>query len=411
MDSLPTELLCLVLQELKDFQDLSSVIKASPSCFRAFAGSRRIILSSIFKNMILPGALHHALALVHIPSPPDGEKFPYFRDLDCFLHRYFQEGSLEFPTELSMVTCISFSRLAGQISRSVDAYFDDAMESLGIANQSSPQGCMPLSSIERTRLQRAFLRFELYCRVYPEDFSTRCSSHAPGLTQWSKFVKRMEPWEPSENCEMGHADDSGERMCYLENLNPVDLGLFSESRKSDANGFISYMASLGLGFMDKLITADDHERKDLIRRHAPRARHFLPEALGYSAGGRPAAATPAGGFTDDINRPKLGWFRYKCSDWDRHLPAKTDGRFSGITRFPIRTMGCVFWDAGRICCPAVDEAFREANGMDMQEVRELYSREYRPTPEERLKGVQIPESQLGRIIREYGSINDMIDDH
>ena len=177
LHDLAPELLSLILQALDNPRDLQSCIKASTRCFRVYARSQRLILSSVLKNAILPEALHHALACARIPAPtPSDPRLQQTQLPEAFLDKYFQANSFEFPTDCS--TTVALCRLYSQISYFIDDYATRAMRALDLEPEAGRTMALALSSTERARLQRAFFRYELYCRVFPVKHDDSCSYYS-----------------------------------------------------------------------------------------------------------------------------------------------------------------------------------------------------------------------------------------
>ncbi|KAI0424352.1 hypothetical protein F5Y09DRAFT_353498 [Xylaria sp. FL1042] len=188
---LAPELLCLIFSSLDSPQDLYSLIRASPSCLQAFLPSRRITLSSIIRNVLLPESIHDALALLHIPKPPPGAD-PDLQEIEAFLDQYPRGNSWHFPTDLPSVVLLT--RLASRISWFINGYFDYAMGTLATVQDHSGNW----SPIERARLQRAFLRFEIYCRIcLPSGAHPWTSLLSPDF-MFHHFLEKLEPWEVEE---------------------------------------------------------------------------------------------------------------------------------------------------------------------------------------------------------------------
>ncbi|PNP40703.1 hypothetical protein TGAMA5MH_07410 [Trichoderma gamsii] len=190
LEDLVPELLARILQVLDHPRDLLSLIRASPHCFRVYAESPAIILSPILKNAILPDALHHALACVHLPSI-SSQTVPV-----AFLRDYFQYEPLAFPTDKTALTALC--GLCLRTSHFVDDYSSRAMRALNLKSDAGQATASALSSTERARFQRAFFRYELYCRIFPVDHYARSRSLVPADEQFTEFIARMAPWEVEE---------------------------------------------------------------------------------------------------------------------------------------------------------------------------------------------------------------------
>ncbi|KAK0621403.1 hypothetical protein B0T17DRAFT_508753 [Bombardia bombarda] len=435
LHALAPELLSLILKALDRPRDLHSLIRASAPCFRVYALSPVLILSSILRNAILPDALHHALAHGHIPATPSNES------LEAFLDEYFQADSFGFPTDKA--TLVTLCRLFSQTCYFIDDYSARAMHTLDPEPNPGQATALSLSRTERARLQRAFYRYELYSRVFPVDSNARCHSLVPADVQFSRFLARIEPWEaeemscayhyftslmgrfiydleeqvvetvlaspdvrrpPSLACPFpngqGRADDSD--MVLFNCLDLRDLDLFSNDGRFRSPGIVSYLASLGSAFIYQLVLADKGRRKDMIREKTPVWRDFLPEALDHAPDTGPKTIVPDGIDDNQPSHPNLGYYLFKRSEQDVYFHIRHDG----ILNCPLRETAFVFWDAEKIFRPPVGDNLRETRRMDPKRVNQLYNRYRGKSAEEWLEGVKIPRAQMERIIEEFGSVFD-----
>ncbi|KAI1452305.1 hypothetical protein F4805DRAFT_41470 [Annulohypoxylon moriforme] len=202
LEDLVPELLARILQLLDHPRDLLSLVRASPQCFRVYARSPALILSPILKNAILPDALHHALACVRVPSAPSQtvrEAFlrDYFQSKPLAYSRdHFQFKPFTFPTDKISITALC--GLCLRTSYFVDDYSTRAMCALNLKPNAGQSTASALSSTELARFQRAFFRYELYCRVFPADYHAQCGSIVPAHEQFTEFLSRMAPFEVEE---------------------------------------------------------------------------------------------------------------------------------------------------------------------------------------------------------------------
>ena len=205
LDTLAPELLVMIQKSLDSPRDLSALIASSPVCLNIFTSHRVPILASVLINSIEPAALHHALAISHSPvlfidddpwlDQPPLQKAP--PALQSSLDQYFN-GSLELSTELSRLT--SLCRIQSLVSRFSNDYFLHATRLLEPQPQNAAGSAQtpPLSFTERTRLERAFFRYELYSRSFPLGPALSTDSVLSARNQFELFLKRLEPWEVEE---------------------------------------------------------------------------------------------------------------------------------------------------------------------------------------------------------------------
>jgi hypothetical protein len=480
LDRLAPELLRLIQSQLDSPKDLYSFIAASPACFRTFITAREIILSSVIKNTLLPGAVYHALFLLRVPKPRPGSMLPAVKEVEAFLGQYFRADSLDFPIDLPSI--VSLSRLVTMVSRLTNKFLTMASKALQISSKAHGNGdAWSLSSTEMTRLQRAFLRFEIYCQIFPPDRSAASRSLLPADAQYNWFLGKMEPCEIEEIAcihqwfvsmihgyledhvdqfihavlqipglripsqynlqpcsstlmvERHEADrqekaaatssnsmpsssksqqdeedfdeyftdgeDGDEGLTTLTALDLTDLDLFSKDCRWRFPSIVGYMASLGLRFLDKLILADNHERRQLIRRNAPRSREFLPEALEHAPRNDHGAVLLPGAFLDGSFRPNPDSLDFKWPDRDYYLNIVRNG----FSHESLRECGYIFWDSTTVLRPAIREALREAERRDRRSISSLLHGAEGESAEERLKGFQLPRFEKKKLIKEFGS--------
>uniref|UniRef100_A0A8H7NBW1 Uncharacterized protein n=1 Tax=Bionectria ochroleuca TaxID=29856 RepID=A0A8H7NBW1_BIOOC len=111
---------------------------------------------------------------------------------------------MPFPRDDSAIAVLM--KLVTRALRLERDYFNDTMSDLAEApgGDASERKRLelptPLSDTERTRIQRAFLRLELYCRCFPvgEDDIGMEVSLVPAELQFHHFLHRLQPWEVEE---------------------------------------------------------------------------------------------------------------------------------------------------------------------------------------------------------------------
>lgn len=459
LEQLAPELLSLILQSADSPRDLHAIISAIPACLQIFRTAPEITLSSVLQNAITPDALPHALAILYVPEPPKDENDDIdvvAEAIDPFLKMYFQGGVFEFPR--GMTSIIELSRLYLRISAFIDDYVARALGSLGVAEYQprDPDGgskaqAAPVSYMERTRLQRAFFRYELYSRVFALDFDSWGGSVLPSSLQFSRFVERLKTWEVEEMSCVNHyftstiggfLDELEEQivedvltapgarvpeevlaslppelaakvhsiratypaeeqeMVAFECLGLPDLVLFSTSGRIRSPNYLTYMASLGSSLVHRLIFAPSAQRKAIIRSNTPLWRDFLPDALEHApTTGRRALSLVFDDYGVSVSQPNLAWFLFRRSATDTYARIHAEG----VLNAPLRERGYVFWDAARVRDGRVSAGLRTAKDMPSEEVNRRYNRFMGVSAEKRLKGVLIPRVEMERINAEFGS--------
>ncbi|KAF5715891.1 hypothetical protein FMUND_6640 [Fusarium mundagurra] len=306
---------------------------------------------------------------------------------------------------------------------------------------------------ESIRLQRAFLRYDIYCSVFaPNEFVPLEDPYQfSGVEQFDLFLRRLTPWEVEEmacvqvyfalltgdyisqleeqlieavqsspglvwpsspDSKPGEeTDKTGEKqidMREFKNLDLTNLMLFSKDGIYSSPDTITHMTSMRLGFMH-LLCKSEERRSDLIRSNPPDYREFLPEALSHSPAWTPD--DPNHGISpqetdslDDPSRENLGFiiFGKNHNMGTVYLPIDPTGSHYSI----LRQLGYVFWDSWRIQSPEVSDRLRAVEKMTYDEIHELFNRPWRNGAEARLQGVKLPRDEFEKIEREFGYIED-----
>ncbi|KAJ3545848.1 hypothetical protein NM208_g2306 [Fusarium decemcellulare] len=453
LETLPPELLSLILQAVDSSTTFHHLISASPSCLRAFSQSPSLILSAVLKNALPGGNLRHALAVLQVPSTYD--KIP------AFLEKYFDPSStFDFPT--NRASLLQLSGLCNCLSYLLDQFVEESLSDLHRHDASENRGNLdekqdlpsavelppPLSASERVRLQRAFLRFELYCRVFPGhrgDPNGPTGRAAPthrAAEQARLFLSRLIPWEVEEMCcieqhfytlirriirDLDNALVTAVRtapgvvlpssakepplrehvgqvdLVPFENLDETDLTFFSQWERLFFPDYDNYMSSLGLDFMYKLVMSAGRQRLALVTLNSRESREegFLREALDARARGVDwphPPKDPAATDDDDTFSRNLGYRLFGKKRGDNNYMLIFRAR---IDRLTIRHLGYVFWDAARIRSPAVYEKLVAAKRAPTDDFHLVFRR--RKSVEARLEGVKLPRDQMKRIEKEFGS--------
>ena len=361
LQTLPFDLLFKITSSAQSLADLHSLILASRPCYNAFSIYRNSIIRSVLMTEMGPANYRELLAIVHIPpgvstmglyrevrrassgnpktdTNDETEEVYLITVLQPYLKHYFSTRPFEDPCDAGSTSQILW--VYKIMRRLIDRYFVYTCKLL-LGLWSSSSGNMldyatgaalvaPLSRAERARLQRAFLRYELYSRLFPYEDGKRSSvrSSISGKSQFDLFIRHLEPWEVEELCSihrflfnlaadyMGDLEDQfvesylscpgavsvvptgipgqiemkqGEKMVPFHEPELVGLDVFEKWWQSNGMAdFTNQLASLGLEFFSTLIDASTiGERRDRIRSLGLRQlgfgeRHFLPEALTHS---------------------------------------------------------------------------------------------------------------------------------
>ncbi|KAF5542433.1 hypothetical protein FNAPI_10010 [Fusarium napiforme] len=426
LENLAPELISLILQNVDTPRGLHNIISASPLCLRVFSTTPQAFLSSVVRNALPAVNLQHLLALQQTPSPATKST------VSEFLENYFNASwSFNLPTETSelMLLCRCYNRVEFLIS-----CYTEYMHRLGFVNS-----ILIPTSTECVRLQRAFLRFEIYCRVFPASNSfplqtVSANDEFSSTKQFDLFISRLSPWEVEEiacvelyftlmirdyideleNHFMFTVDNYAwnllsepesevESLVELTALDQTSLSLFSKEGRYRSSDNISYMTSLGLDFIYDLCTAGEG-RSELIRSNCHYLREFLPDALRHSPTW-PAEHQHEETATLENNSScsNLGYLIFSRVEGDERMYksiATTGGRYSGL-----RQLGYVFWDSERILSPGIYDKLEDMKCMLWQDITFLFDPGAQKGAGERLEGVRIQRVHMDNLERDFGFIS------
>ena len=260
---------------MRTVQSLHSLIAASPSYLQVFRHNRRRVLISVLSNAIPEVALRDALFILnapeptpgHVISPPEaptqdlsillrGHKDRARSTASALMRKYFSNHEFDFPS-----TTPELDRLE-RLCLLVEDYTDDY--ALYVAsklttpvdgtpekgNWDPPARFAPLSARERARIQGAFYRYELYCRIF------RCYDNPLSLSgarwrgdslfSWNEqlnlFIRRMNLWKVEEMGCVYKYLHSVARGCVREFEDQVVAAIRSAALEADKTrwGTVAY---------------------------------------------------------------------------------------------------------------------------------------------------------------------------
>ncbi|RKK82811.1 hypothetical protein BFJ68_g17510 [Fusarium oxysporum] len=443
LENLAPELISLILQNVDSPRGLHDMISASPLCLRVFSKTPQTFLSSVIRNALPTDNLRRLLAVRQTPSPATKST------VSEFLEKYFHASwSFNFPTGKSelMLLCRFYNRVTFLIS-----CYTEYMYRLGFVDS-----ILIPTSTECIRLQRAFLRFEIYCRVFPADNSfpletVSANDEFSSIEQFDLFISRLSPWEveeiacvelyvtlmmrdyidelesqfmstvdkyarlawpllsePESEAETETKNETERKrerdsLVELTALDQTSLSLFSKEGRYRSSDNISYMTSLGLDFIYDLCTAGEG-RYELIRSNCQYSREFLPEALRHSPTWPPdhqyeETAT----LENDSLCSNLGYLIFSRVEGDERMykPITTKGgRYSGI-----RQLGYVFWDSERILSPEIYDKLEDMKWILWQDITFRFDPGAQKGAGERLEGVKIQRVHMKKLERDFGYIS------
>lgn len=434
LEYLAPELLSLILQSIDSPRSLHALISASPASFRVFNQTPQLVLLAVIKNT-LPDTNHrHLLAFHQAPSPATTTA------VESFLDKYFDDSSsFDFPT--SRAGIVDVLKLYNRVTFLINRYLNH-IQKRGLGDP-----ILTPTRSEVTRLQRAFLRYGLYARVFPADDTLPWEDPSPNHNssaqeQFDLFISRLKPWECEEIvcveqyfsilignfvdemeeqladavknvlvCEAPMSKDDGkgdsrdtsgiENLRRFDALDLTSLSIFSHDYRYRIHQNISYMASLGLDFMRDLIRSDHEERSRLLRSNSPDFRDSLEDALQFSSSSDRNEDDEESGWGDDPSCNNLGWPRFglRSQEW---LYLRIDTW--GYHMLPLRELGYVFWDSSRLNSMAVCDKLFAAQKMSSEKRKKRFDRRDKETLEHRFEGAMIPRSEMRRLESEFGYI-------
>jgi hypothetical protein len=203
LEDLPVEVMSMVLKKLASPEDLGSTIHASPRALAALQDNRRDILTTVICNNLTPEVLREAISILNCPilksediyhtislrliwrnyptRLPSTPKRWYHKICD-FETWYFSTSpaDIAFPQEMPQIVAVYRMRLTvNSLIADLVAYTNAISDPEGpypelYAPEKTNLEC--LTPCELSRVQAAFLRYELLCRLtglpYLQQFPT-----------------------------------------------------------------------------------------------------------------------------------------------------------------------------------------------------------------------------------------------
>lgn len=200
IETLPVELQVMILSLASDIDTLASLLKATPRWCPAFASARQRILTTILKRTYDAEIFPEAVAAAKALMLPRRRLSPIERV--GFVYRYHRSRTLaQFP-ENDLPTLILMCQLQRALHYHVQRFSEPAIQFIfscaaelvvDQAHRDEMQAHITsaLSSVEQVRLQRAFLRFQIYSRVF-------CNMHPTPDEKQALFAHLMPSWEVEE---------------------------------------------------------------------------------------------------------------------------------------------------------------------------------------------------------------------
>ncbi|KAJ4135282.1 hypothetical protein NW768_004904 [Fusarium equiseti] len=439
LEYLAPELLSTILQNIDSPHTLHNLISASPACLRVFNQTSQLVLSGLIHKILPCINERHILALLQTPTPATRT------GVSSFLNNYFDiSSSFDFPT--SREELVNVLKLYNRVTFLINGYLNH-VKKLGFSDS-----ILSPTRSEIARLQRAFLRYGLYSRVFPADDTLPWENPSPNHSfsaekQFDLFISHLKPWECEEivcveqyfsiligdfvdelekqlaeavktlvayktptsedDSKGGSGDDNvKDNLWRFDALHLTSLSMFSLDYRYRIHRNISYMASLRLDFMYDLIRSDQDERSRLIRSNSPNIRASLEDALQNSPPSDRNEEDEESDWEDDPCCNNLGWPRFRPRDECQYLGIDT----WGYHMLPLRELGYVFWDSTRLKSIAVCDKLFAAQKMPSEKRKKRFDRRDKETLEHRFKGAMIPRSEMRRLENEFGYIKRPIEE-
>lgn len=439
-ETLPPELLMLILQLLESTADLYSIISASPAALGVFETAAERVLVTVTRRRISPQSLRHAVATISVPSVNmKRSECSRFKSLWKFLDGYFRSGP-ESSQDILLAPgkARALATLHAHVCRHIRRYADRTCaqltdpahkQVLDKTQQHAIEGNQRLSSTELTRLERGFYRYELYCRVFPVEPGNALQSRSSALEQFDYFIRRLEPWEMEEivciheyfiyhlgiivddledqlvdrflgNARRDSEIDDAPQLSQYDGLAIRDMMLFSRDFRKNSPHNLGYIAASGLRSMNRVFHATTStERLDLIRSHGPGTRDLLADALYRGAREVPHPLISRDFGRDHASLPNFGYVKYAPDVTTIYIQI----RKNNIHWLPMRLLGYVFWDSDRLEKPLAQSIMVESQNMSQEELRKRFDRSKQPSAEARLKGFRVKREVMDDLVQDYAS--------
>lgn len=447
MQSLPIEILGLILRSIDFPKDLDAAVRAYSTWFRIFHTAPVRTLSEVLRNSVHPAIIGDIIVASRCPrrstwrrSSTPSYLRAYSAEMATFTEDFLQGKPhlRRFPEYMPGLTRLS--KLIIRISLLVDDFFHRASVTLArplsgcVSNCEDGESSAPvrrefdtLSRTERARLQRAIVKLETYIEMFSFPTLRR-------YEQCKQFLQNLDPWEVEEmSCVYHHfVQKLGKKVCEEQNkladrvlshpLTGVDIddevlvatecgdGFSIRSVNSQKNEMATFEPgkdhslfffsrdynSSKLAHFDGIISRSMGNLWDLcvkleqggescrFRRRTGSIFASLPETIDRLASPLVDTVRPKlSDFTDHPSQPNMGYYAFKRSANESYL---------GVYRsdsWAIRAMGYVFWDLDRLRQPVVWAKLREASKMTGDHARAAYDPSLHTSAEEKLQGIRV----------------------
>lgn len=200
IESLNLDVQVNILSRIPNVETLVSLLKATPRLHQAFSSARNRILTKVLMNTYGPELYADALAAAKVVMLPP--RALSRTEMLSFLSDYQHIRRLTAFPENDLPTSIVICQLHWALNYHVRRFAQLAVEFItsctkGLCGEEIYFDVLQayiksaLSSTEQVRLRRAFLRFQIFNRLF-------CNAEPEEDGKLSQFTGRMPPWEAEE---------------------------------------------------------------------------------------------------------------------------------------------------------------------------------------------------------------------
>ncbi|RMZ78223.1 hypothetical protein DV738_g4022, partial [Chaetothyriales sp. CBS 135597] len=382
---LPPELCVLVMTYLETPRDLFAFVSTAKPIQQIFQANRAAVLEGVLRNAI-PG--ENFCIAVAACAASQTSKLWWARSSATIVEESWDRFRKNFPRgyALDSSMCdwnllVSLSKLWWISDYFITRFEQDAL-TFAASNISQQSTRSRTRSSEIQRLQRAFLRFEIYRRITPESMGRSRDMPDSMETRILDFFHWFPPWEREEvlsvqeflvmfvknMCrrlgdymvleisniakDMAAKSEASNGAFERESIEDIeaelDLGSLDVFQlNSITRRRFQYAVARGLPFIRWLADLNSCDQIDAVVRHSTgycSASFF--ERLWYMRSQLNAFDTQVGWLesasTGALKDPNQGWI------WAKQHGLTTDVNSSLLIRYNLRRMGYVFWGAARL---------------------------------------------------------------
>ena len=388
---LSPEIICSILKEIRSVQQLYSFLQTSPYIYRAFQSAKDSILWNVEQRSLATSVLTDALTAVKLQNMKCGfnEVWSKYEEIRAVTKEKLSNNDIANTGPQKWITSTDLITLC-RVQSAVNYFIDDfCSRKIPTLHHASTGAAMPISELERARLQRAFYRYDIchtmtnYPGRFHEDwpYQTKRCQLEPVLAQYT-------PWEVEEiTCVQQYLHEQiqdifdvlGEELMQSamatsstsqaattltippRTVNEVEIIImsrfeegrddyfFSEAGKSAQEELIIFLAGRTFPFLRALFDMETHNQKDFVFKHVGFDSDRLGEALASIYSREAGAGVQYNGAYGDqptefegdkVTDRNLAWL------WSKYM--RPPSHHCSSCAFTLRDWGYVFWDQDRI---------------------------------------------------------------